>query len=213
MDSWGNPIYKRNGDGFLMANFKHVLLNGVEPFVFLSQVQQVFYFDDSSKPWWKVILHKETWSKHMFLNTYGEYINTNEYGHVLDAQGDMPNCRNSNFGLTTKAMGLQGCRPRESPGVTPHTPGNVGKCRNLSFGLVTKAKGLQGCGPRESWRVTSHTPGSVEKCEGVNPHTPKATPTLGDGIPVDSQNFKEQFQGSKLNGLWSSLYHWKALGT
>jgi len=87
----GVTIYKRNGDGFLMANFKHVLLNGVEPFVFLSQVQQVFYFDDSSKPRWKVILHKKTWNKHMFLNTYGEYINTNEYGHVLDAQGDMPN--------------------------------------------------------------------------------------------------------------------------
>jgi len=52
--------------------------------------------------------------------------------------------------------------------------------RNLSFGLATKAKGLQGCGPRGSSGVTSHTPGSVKKCEGVNPHTPKATPTLGD---------------------------------
>jgi len=36
----------------------------------------------------------------------------------------------------------------------------------------------------------------------MNPHTPKATPTLGDGIPVDSQNFREQFQGSKVNDLW-----------
>ncbi len=27
----------------------------------------------------------------MFLDTYGEYINTNEYGNVLDAQGAMPN--------------------------------------------------------------------------------------------------------------------------
>jgi len=68
--------------------------------------------------------------------------------------------------------------------------------RNLSFGLTTKAKRLQGCGPRESSGVTSHTPGSVGKCEGVNPHTPKATPTLGDGVLVDSQNFREQFQGS-----------------
>jgi hypothetical protein len=47
----------------------------------------------------------------------------------------------------------------------------------------------------------------------VNPQTPKATPTLGDGVLVDSWNFKEKFQGSKLNGLWLSLYHWKALGT
>jgi len=49
--------------------------------------------------------------------------------------------------------------------------------------------------------MTSHTPGSVRKCEGVNVHTPKATPTLGDGVPMDFQNFREQFEGSKLNGL------------
>jgi hypothetical protein len=78
---------------------------------------------------------------------------------------------------------------------------------------VTKAKGLQGCKLGGSSGVTSHTPGSVVKCEGVNPHTPKATPTLGDEVPVDSQNFKKQFQGSKLNVLWRSLYHWKALRT
>ncbi len=86
-------------------------------------------------------------------------------------------------------------------------------CRNLSFGLATEAKGLQGRGPRGSPGVTSHTLRSVRKCEGVNPHTPKATPTLGDGVQVDSQNFREQFEGSKLNVLWRSLYHWKALGT
>jgi len=71
----------------------------------------------------------------------------------------------------------------------------------LAFGLATKAKGLQGCELRGSPGVTSHTPGSVRKCEGVNPHTPKATPTLGNGIPVDSQKFKERFEGSKLNSL------------
>jgi len=27
----------------------------------------------------------------VFLNTYGEYVNTNEYGNVLDAQGEMLN--------------------------------------------------------------------------------------------------------------------------
>ncbi len=64
-------------------------------------------------------------------------------------------------------------------------------CRNPNFGLATKAKGLQGCGPRENPKVTSHTPESVGKCEGVNPHTPKATPPLGDGILVDSRNFIE----------------------
>jgi len=66
-------------------------VNGNEPFVFPSQVQQVFYFDDSSNPWWKVILYKESKNKHVFLDTYGEYISTNEYGSVLDARGAMPN--------------------------------------------------------------------------------------------------------------------------
>jgi hypothetical protein len=60
------------------------------------------------------------------------------------------------------------------------------ECRNPSFGLATKAKGLQRCGPRGIPRITSHTPGSVGKCERVNPHTPKAILTLGDGVPVDS---------------------------
>jgi len=78
-------------------------------------------------------------------------------------------------------------------------------CRNPSFGFETKAKGLQGCEPKESIGVKSHSLGSVGKCEGVNPHTPKATPkatpTLGDEVLVESQNFKERFQGSKFNGL------------
>ncbi len=33
---------------------------------------------------------------------------------------------------------------------------------------------------------------SVREYEGVNPHTPKATPTLGDGVSEDSRNFKER---------------------
>jgi hypothetical protein len=64
-------------------------------------------------------------------------------------------------------------------------------CRNPSLGLATKAKGLQGCGPRGSLGVTSHAPGSVGKCEGVNPHTPKATPTLGNGVLVTHSQLLE----------------------
>ncbi len=74
-------------------------------------------------------------------------------------------------------------------------------CHNPSFGLATKAKGLQGCGPRRSPGVTSHIPGSVGKCEGVNPHTPKAIPTLGDGVLGDSRNFRKVIEESKLKGL------------
>jgi hypothetical protein len=83
----------------------------------------------------------------------------------------------------------------------------------LALGSRPKQRGCKRCGPRGSLGATWHTPGSVGKYEGVNPHTPKATPTLGDGILVDSQNFIEQFEGSKLNSLWRSLYHWKALET
>jgi len=66
---------------------------------------------------------------------------------------------------------------------------------------VIKTKELQGCRPKESLGVTSHTLGSVGKCEGVNLHIPNAIPILGDGVLVDFQNFREQFQGSKFNGL------------
>jgi hypothetical protein len=83
----GNPTYKQDEAGFLMANFQHMLVNGNEPFVFPSQVQQVFYFNDSSKPWWKVILYKVPQCKCVFPDSYGENISTNENASVLDAQG------------------------------------------------------------------------------------------------------------------------------
>jgi hypothetical protein len=34
--------------------------------------------------------------------------------------------------------------------------------------------------------VRFHAPGSVGKCEGMNPHTPKWTPTLGVRVLMDS---------------------------
>ncbi len=49
----------------------------------------------------------------------------------------------------------------------------------LTLGSRPKQEGLQRCEPRGSLGVTSHTP--------------KATPTLGDGVSLDFQNFKEQF--------------------
>jgi len=55
----------------------------------------------------------------------------------------------------------------------------------------------------------SHAPESAKECEGIDLHTPKGTPTLGVGVPVDSRMFREQLQGSKPNGLKISLYHWK----
>jgi len=78
---------------------------------------------------------------------------------------------------------------------------------------VTKARAHKGGGLRGSSGVTSHALGSVKKCEGKNPYTPKGAPTLGVGVPMDSQIFRKKLQGSKHNGLRNSLYLWKALGT
>jgi hypothetical protein len=65
---------------------------------------------------------------------------------------------------------------------------------------------------RESCRMP-HAPESARECEGIDPHTPKGTPTLEVGVLVDSRIFRGRLQVSKLNGLLNYLYHWKALGT
>jgi hypothetical protein len=44
----------------------------------------------------------------------------------------------------------------------------------------------------------------------MNPHTPKRTPISGVRVSMDFQIFRGQFQGSKLIGLKSYLYHWKS---
>jgi hypothetical protein len=110
-------------------------------------------------------------------------------------------CRNPSFGLVTKVKGLQSYGPRE------RKPGSQGK------GIArvrAKSKETWESRQEEAWEshhILSGMLESVREYEGVNPHTPKATPTLGDGVPMDSQNFRERLQGSKLNGLWRSLYH------
>jgi hypothetical protein len=38
--------------------------------------------------------------------------------------------------------------------------------------------------------VTFHAPRSAKECEGMNPHTPKGTPTLGVGILMDFRIFR-----------------------
>ncbi len=59
-------------------------------------------------------------------------------------------------------------------------------CRNPSLGLATKARGCKVAGQEGSPGVMPHAPKNVKECEGINLHTPKATPTLGVGVPVDS---------------------------
>ncbi len=57
-----------------------------------------------------------------------------------------------------------------------------GLVATLALGSRPRQKGLQGCGPRGNPGVTSEIPGNVGECEGVSHHTPKATPTLGEGV-------------------------------
>jgi hypothetical protein len=52
---------------------------------------------------------------------------------------------------------------------------------------VTKARGCKVVGREGNLGVMSHAPESAKECEGIDPHTPKATPTLGVGVPVNSQ--------------------------
>ncbi len=47
----------------------------------------------------------------------------------------------------------------------------------------------------------------------LNPHTPKWALTLGVGVPMEFQIFREQLQRSKPIGLKKKLYHWKAFET
>jgi len=68
-------------------------------------------------------------------------------------------------------------------------------------------------GQEGSLRVRPHALGSARECEGIDPHTPKGIPTLGVGVFVDSQMFREQLQGSKPNGLRIFLYHCKVIQT
>jgi len=79
--------------------------------------------------------------------------------------------------------------------------------RNPSIGLATKARGCKVAGQERSLGLMLHVLGSARECEGIDPHTPKGTPTLGVGVLVDSQIFRRRLQGEKLDGLRSSLYH------
>jgi hypothetical protein len=80
---------------------------------------------------------------------------------------------------------------------TTHSNTNVirfkemARCRHPSFGLATKARFCKGASQEGSLGVTSCVPKSVGECERMNPHTPKWTPILGVGVPMDFWTFKE----------------------
>jgi hypothetical protein len=78
-------------------------------------------------------------------------------------------------------------------------------CHNPSLGLATKVKVCKSVGQKRD-------PGVWENVR-MNIHTPKWTPMLGIGIPMNSRIFREQLQGSKPISLKKSLYHWKDIET
>ncbi len=112
--------------------------------------------------------------------------------------------RNPSFGLATKAKGVARVRAKRKEA-------RESRQRHCKSAGQEEARELRQEEARESHHILPGVLDSVREYEGVNPHTPKATPTLGSGVPVDSQNFREQLQGSNLNGLWRSLYQKKAL--
>jgi hypothetical protein len=71
-DRWGNPTYRHDEDGFLLRNFCDLKAKVIEPFVFPSQVRQVFYAHELNIPWWKVVFHKEARSKRIIVENNEE---------------------------------------------------------------------------------------------------------------------------------------------
>jgi hypothetical protein len=65
----------------------------------------------------------------------------------------------------------------------------------------------------ESDHILPGVQGSARECEGVSTHTPKATPILGEVVPVDSRNFRGQVEKSNLNELLRFWYRWKIFET
>jgi hypothetical protein len=76
IDNRGNPTYKRNDVGFLLANFCHILYEFNEPFVFRTQVQQVFFWNELKTPWWKVVLGREPRSCWVVVDICDDCIDT-----------------------------------------------------------------------------------------------------------------------------------------
>jgi hypothetical protein len=70
-----------------------------------------------------------------------------------------------------------------------------------------QGKGMERCGPKMQPKSHTHTLGIAKECEGMSPHSTKWTPILGVEVRMDFQIFREQFEGLKLIGLKSSLYH------
>jgi hypothetical protein len=85
----------------------------------------------------------------------------------------------------TKRKSWDNCTPAPPPPLVAQSFSKMALCYNPNLGLTTKARACEGADQVRNPKVTFHGPKSARKCEGVNPHTPKWTPTLGVGVLVD----------------------------
>ena len=84
-DNRGNSTYVRDGDGFLVVNFRYNTPKSVDPYVFPIQCTQVFFSNDDLHPTgtdWKVILRKEARSRRKVEEDDDVFITTNTAGAV-----------------------------------------------------------------------------------------------------------------------------------
>jgi len=54
---------------------------------------------------------------------------------------------------------------------------------------------------RGASRVISHAHGSARECEGIDPHAPKGTPTLGVRVQIGFPNFQRAIPRAKTQWL------------
>jgi hypothetical protein len=76
--------------GFLVANSHHKLPRLFNPFIFSSQVTQVFFSDITNKRGWKVVMRKEAQSEREELDTSDVFISTTHESFGLIAPDEAP---------------------------------------------------------------------------------------------------------------------------
>jgi len=89
-DNRGNAMNTRDDAGFLVVNFKHKLPHMSEPFIFSSQVTQVFFSDIVKRPGWKVMLRKEARLRREVVQNPDAFIKTTVECSGLTAPTTMP---------------------------------------------------------------------------------------------------------------------------
>ena len=89
-DNRGNPTYVRDEAGFMVVNFRHKVPQMLEPFIFPSQVTQVFWSDEVRKPGWRVVLAKEARSQRHQQSTTDVFMTTTEEARGMQLVNHVP---------------------------------------------------------------------------------------------------------------------------